>query len=233
MAESEKTMKAATSLVLCIAVLAAGCGGGGGTGGAVAIAPIPKPQSISYQDPTGTGWRLVRDASSTSTRIVLDLVGPAGVSTRGVGFNLQRGTNLQFGAFTGGGYAHDTGVFELKGSNSNFEPYAGTDADPVLFVAAPLPPGNVLTAGIFQKDRTYVAKDAAQPLVQVAVELAPGSPGIPADAARQAAAYGLAVIKARMIPSDIGAPDFILTAEAIAKAKMQDITIDVGTITAQ
>jgi len=39
------------------------------------------------------------------------------------------------------------------------------------------------------------------------------------------------VIKAHIIPSDIGAPDFILTPEAIAKAKMQDITIDVGTIT--
>jgi hypothetical protein len=227
-------MKTASFLVLCAVVFAAGCGGGGGgAGGAVAIAPLPQPQSISYQDPSGSGWRLVRDSSSTSTRIVLNLVGPAGVNTRGVGFNLQRGTNLQFGSFTGGGYAHDTGVFELKGSNSNFEPYAGTDADPVLFVSAPLPSGKVLSTGIFQKDRTYVAKDAAQTLVQVAVELAPGSPGIAADAAKQASAYGLTVIKARMIPADIGAPEFILSVEAIAKAKMQDITIDVGTITAK
>jgi hypothetical protein len=126
--------------------------------------------------------------------------------------------------------SHDTGVFELKGSNSSFEPYAGTDADPVLFVSAPLTSGKVLSTGIFQKDRTYSAKDAAQPLVQVAIELVPGSPGIPPDATNQSAAYGISVLKARMIPADIGAPDFILTPEAIAKAKLQDIAVDAGTI---
>ncbi len=224
-------MKAARFLALCALVLAAGCGGSGSPTSITPIAPPPPPQGLSYQDPSGTGWRLVRDASSTGTRIVLNLVGPSGVSTRGVGFNLQRGTNIRFGTFGNGAYAHDTGVLELKGSNSNFEPYAGTDADPVLFASAPLPPGNILSTGIFQKDRSFPAKDATQPLVQVAIELVPGSPGVSADATNQTAAYGLSVIKARMIPADIGAPDFRLTPEAIAKAKLQDIEIAVGTIT--
>ena len=224
-------MKAAKFLAVCALVLTAGCGGS-----PTSITPVPplaKPHALSYQDPAGDGWRLMRDSSSTATRIVLNLVGPAGTTVRGVGFNLQRGTSLAFGTFGNGAYAHDTGVFELKGGNPNFEPYAGTDADPVLFAAAPLPPGIVLTVGIFQKDRSFSAKDAAQSLVQVAIKLVPGSPGIPPDATNQSAAYGLGVIKARIVPADIGAPDFRLTAEAIAKAKMQDIVIAVGTITGQ
>lgn len=224
-------MKAAIFVALGALVLTAGCGGSPSS--TTPIAPPAPPQALSYQDPSSSGWRLVRDSSSTATRIVLNLIGPAGVSSRGVGFNLQRGTSLAFGTFASGAYAHDTGVFELKGGNPNFEPYAGTDADPVLFVAAPLPPGTVLTTGIFQKDRSFAAKDATQPLVQVAIELVPGSPGVAANAASQTAAYGLNVVKARMIPADIGAPDFRLTVEAIAKAKLQDIVVAVGTITAQ
>jgi len=224
-------MKAAIFVALSALVLTAGCGGSPSS--VAPIAPPAPPQALSYQDPSSSGWRLVRDSSSSGARLVLNLVGPAGVSTRGVGFNLQRGTNLVFGTFGNGAYAHDTGVFELKGGNPNFEPYAGTDADPVLFVSAPLPPGLVLSSGIFQKDRSFAAKDSAQPLVQVAVELRPGSLGVAGDAASQSAAYGLAVVKARMIPADIGAPDFRLTVEAIAKAKLQDIQIAVGTITAQ
>ena len=105
----------------------------------------------------------MRDASSTSTRLVLNLVGPSTLKSRGVGFNLKRGSGLAFATFSDGGWAHDTGVFQLKGSNPNFEPYAGTAADPVLFVSAPLASGDVLSTGIFQKDRTFPAKspDAA------------------------------------------------------------------------
>ena len=69
--------------------------------------------------------------------------------------------------------------------------------------------------------------------MQVAIELKPGSPGVAADLGSQSVAYGVEVVKARMIPADIGAPDFHLTVEAIAKAKLQDIQIAVGTITAQ
>lgn len=200
--------------------------------GSSSQAPPSPPTSISYVDPVGDGWKLVKDGSSTSTRIVLDLVGPNGATLRGVGFNLQKGSSLSFGTFADGGYAHDTGVFELTGSNSNFESYAGTDADPRLFAAGVMASGKVLSTGIFQKDRTRVPKPVDKPLVQVAVELAANPPAVGADDASVAAAYGLKVLKARIVPADIGGMDFILTPTVIAKARMQDIYIAVGTIEA-
>ena len=208
----------------------AGCGGDNST--PVPPPPVVAPTHLSYADPTSTGWRLVKDAASTSTTIVLNLVGPAGTQTRGVGFNLKKGMGLAFGKFPSGAYALDTGVFQLKGTNTNFESYAGTAADPVLFVSAPLKSGDVLSTGIFQKDRTNVPKDSGAPLVQVAITLGDFSKLDVATVNASADPYGLHVIKARIVPADIGGLDFNLTADVIAKAKMQDIAVDTGTITA-
>jgi hypothetical protein len=198
----------------------------------VPAAPPVAPAHLSYTDPTSSGWKLVKDASSTDTRIVLDLVGPAGTQTRGVGFNLKKGMGLSFGTFAGGAFALDTGVFQLKGTNTNWESFAGTAADPVLFVSAPLKSGNVLSTGIFQKDRTNAPKDSAAPLVQVAVTLADFTKVDPAAVAASAEPYGLHVVKARIVPSDIGGMDFSLSPEVLAKAKLVDIQVDVGTLVA-
>lgn len=226
--------KLLSSLVLG-ATLAA-CGGGDATPAKPPVAPpvAPKsaPTTLSYTDPTSSGWRLVKDASSTPTRLVLDLVGPAGTQTRGVGFNLKRGAGLAFATFANGGYAFDTGVFQLKGTNTNFESYAGTDADPVLFVSAPLKSGDVLSTGIFQKDRTNAPKDSAAPLVQVAVTLADFTKVDFATANASADPYGVHVVKARMVPADIGGMDFSLSVDVLKKAKMVDIAVDAGAITA-
>jgi hypothetical protein len=226
-----------TKLLTTLALLAAisGCGGGDSTPAATPPAPpapAATPTRLSYADPTSSGWRLVKDATSTPTRLVLDLVGPAGTTTRGVGFNLKRGMGLAFGKFDNGGYAHDTGVFQLKGTNSNFESYAGTDADPVLFVSAPLKSGDVLSTGIFQKDRTNAAKDSAAPLVQVIVTLADFTKVDPAAVGAASDPYGLHVVKARIVPADIGGMNFVLSTDVIKKAKMVDIAVDTGTITA-
>lgn len=229
-----------TKLLTTLALFAAlsGCGGGDSTPAkappAPAPAPVPTatPTTLAYADPTSSGWRLVKDAASTPTRLVLDLVGPAGTATRGVGFNLRRGMGLAFGKFDNGGYAHDTGVFQLKGTNSNFESYAGTDADPVLFVSAPLKSGDVLSTGIFQKDRTNAPKDSAAPLVQVVVTLADFTKTDPAAVNASTDPYGLHVVKARIIPADIGGMNFVLTTDVIKKAKMVDVAVDTGTITA-
>ena len=213
----------------------AGCGGGDSTPPASPPPPPPPvvaPTHLSYADPTSSGWRLVKDASSTDTKLVLNLVGPSGTQTRGVGFNLKKGMGLAFGKFPSGAYALDTGVYQLKGTNSNFESFAGTAADPTLFVSAPLKSGDVLSTGIFQKDRTNVPKDSAAPLVQVSVTLADFSKLSVDTVNASTDPYGLHVIKARIVPADIGGMDFNLTAEVIAKAKMQDITVDAGTITA-
>ena len=227
-----------SKLLTTLALFAAlsGCGGGDSTPPKAPPAPAPvptaTPTTLAYADPTSSGWRLVKDATSTPTRLVLDLVGPAGTPTRGVGFNLRRGMGLAFGKFDNGGYAHDTGVFQLKGTNSNFESYAGTDADPVLFVSAPLKSGDVLSTGIFQKDRTNAPKDSAAPLVQVVVTLADFTKIDPASVNASTDPYGLHVVKARIIPADIGGMNFVLTTDVIKKAKMVDVTVDTGTITA-
>jgi hypothetical protein len=205
--------------------LVAGCGGGSDS--APASAPGSKvATSISYTDPSGSGWRLVKQESSTSTRVVLGLVGPSGTTSRGVGFNIGAGYGVHFATFTDGNYAKDTGVFQLKGSNPNFEPYAGTDADPVLF-ASRLKGDKLLTTGIFQKDRSYSAKPLAAPVVQIAIELDQ------LTRLTQGAQVSLTVLKARMVPADIGGMDFQLDMETLAKAKMQDITVEVGRLTAQ
>ena len=157
---------------------------------------------------------------------------PAGTQTRGVGFNLKRGMGLAFTTFPNGGYALDTGVFQLKGTNTNFEAYAGTDADPVLFASAPLKSGDVLSTGIFQKDRTNSPKDSAAPLVQVAVTLADFAKVTVDTVNASTDPYGLHVVKARIVPADIGGMNFVLTTDVIKKAKMIDVAVDVGVITA-
>jgi hypothetical protein len=219
--------------LLCIAVLLAACGGSGGGKQSPVDVPSPAPSpiaaaGISYTDPAPGGWRLVKDPASTKTRVVLNLVGPDGLLARGVGFNLKRGKCATFGKFEFGAYAVNTHVFELKGTNANFEAYAGTEADPVLFVSAPLKSGDVLSTGIFQKDRTRTAKALTAPLVQVAIELNKDA----AAGCHAGDVIGLSVIKARMVPDDIGAMDFQLTHDAIQKAKMADIVVTAGSLTA-
>jgi len=67
---------------LCGLALLTACGGSGGSTTATAGA-------LSYQDPAGTGFRLVRNAASTDRHLVLDLVGPSGTQGKGVAFFLQ------------------------------------------------------------------------------------------------------------------------------------------------
>ncbi|MFZ1613395.1 MAG: hypothetical protein WAT51_04445, partial [Holophaga sp.] len=166
-----------STLVLAVALA---CGGGSNPA-PTATAPSTPASGLTYTDPTGTGWRLVKDASSTPTRVVLNLVGPAGLKTRGAGFNLKADATVRFGTFmdpsvppiSTGWPIKDTGVFELRNTDPR-DPFTGDPVpldpqDPILLSGA-VKKGNLLTAGIFQKDRRATAKDSAQPLCQIAIE---------------------------------------------------------------
>lgn len=180
--------------------------------------PAPLATSLQYADPeASSGWRLVKDASSTATRLVLNLVGPSGVKTRGVGFNLQGVPGVKFGRFENALPLQGTGVYQLNS-------VANTPNEPVALMGG-LKKGNLLTVGIYQKDRAHTAKDSDVPLLQVAVEL---------DAAAQLTVgrtLTLYVPKAAYIPEDIGvATDDLWTLDK--KLKMKPIQIAVGPITA-
>ncbi|NNB88279.1 hypothetical protein [Corallococcus exiguus] len=54
-----------------------------------AVITVPVAGTVKYEDPTGTGWRLVRNATlSSGNTLVLDLVGPTGLSGRGADLTL-------------------------------------------------------------------------------------------------------------------------------------------------
>jgi hypothetical protein len=192
----------------------AACGGGG--------APPGPASALEYVDPPGAGWRLVRDPSSTPQRLVLALVGPAGLPSRGAGFNLRAAAGVRFGSFASSGVpVEDAGVYELLNQDGTGDPL-----EPVL-LAAGVKPGNLLTAGIFQKDRRRSAKDSGAPLARIALELDPAAPP------RQGAALALTVTKARYSPEDIGAFSPSPTLEMVAKGRALDFDLAVGTLRAR
>jgi hypothetical protein len=144
--------------LLGIALLAA-CGGGGG-GGTTQNSPQTQTYatSLSYADPTSTGYRFVLNAaSSTSTRVVLDLMGPVGTSARGVAVYLSASSAAVDWATPGSGQSLTAagGAFNLGGS-------------PRL-IATKLESGN-LQAGVFQKGGSPATYGTA-PILSVALSL--------------------------------------------------------------
>ncbi len=193
-----------------------------------ASAPAAPAKGLAYTDPTGTGWRLVKDPASTPTRLLLNLVGPTGLKTRGAGFNLKAPAGVQFGNFTETSFPiKDLGIYDLW--NSNPYPYDGSVAvgsDPLepRLLAGGLKAGNVLTVGDFQKDRRATAKDSGRALFQIALEFDASA------ALKDGDALTLTIAKSKFIAEDIGAFSGSLTAEIRQKSVMQDMTISVGTL---
>jgi len=191
-----------TIAVLCLGLLAA-CGGS--THHSDPVSNVHVYHSIQYTNPSSSGWKLVRDASSTQTRLVLNLVGPSGTLARGVGLTLQGDTQaLKFGTFTGGSYIQDAGVFELVITDPN-EPklLAGGVKDDKLML------------GIFQKDYNATSKDCGATLLQCAVEMKASSLTL------DHASLALKVVKAQMLPDDISK----------ITSKMEPIEVAVGLVT--
>ena len=146
--------------ILALAALLACGGGGGGVAG-----PIPSPSpvyatTLSYTDPGGTGFRLVKNASlSTAGKLVLDLTGPADQGGQGVAFILT--TDITKVAWTPPPSAQ--GLVE----NLAFNLGAAT---PVL-IGKDNGQGT-LQGAVFQKSGT---QGFGQPLVRVCLQLKAGS----------------------------------------------------------
>jgi hypothetical protein len=196
------------------ALAVAGCSGSNGNSTA---------SQLTYVNPTSAdagAWQLVKDSSSTGTELVLALVGPPGVKTRGVGFNLQGDSNVHFMAFDGGVPAEDTGVYQLNSAVR--DPTLPLDITEPTFMAAGVKPGNLLTVGIFQKDRTVPAADSSVPVVRIKLGLAAGAkPG----------SLGLKVVKAKVLPDDIGGTTNGVS--ILEKSHLIPAEVSVGTLEAK
>lgn len=152
------------SALLGIAALV-GCGGGGG-----GSAP-PPPAAVStlvYTAPTSVGaaeFQWVKNATkSTASHLVLDLIGPTGVSGRGVGFYLSADANKVTWSKV------DPTDAELV-RNEVFSLGSGSPLLKAKFA------GDQLQAGVYQKDATAAAKtfSASTVLVSVALDLKAGA----------------------------------------------------------
>jgi hypothetical protein len=172
-------------------VLLLACGGA-----STAPGPQSAPTSagLVYQDPKGSGWRLLKNASSTDSHLILDMVGPTGTKGRGIGFNLLSDGTIAFAKLSAAGYVRDTGVFKLQSTFTNYP------VEPMLLAGGVKKNGTLLTVGIFQKDRYWPAQAVDQPVCQIAIDF---------DATKTTAlppgtVIPLAITKAKAIPDYIG-----------------------------
>jgi hypothetical protein len=210
-------MKRILLLAPVAAVLLLACGGGHSD------SPAAAATSLQYTNPAGTSgdWKLLRNAGSTSTHLVLDLVGPSdGTKYRGVGFTLQADPALVTfsrlkdadGQAT---YGLDLGVLQDR-------TLKGDPITPDMQVSA-VKDGRLM-AGIFQKNDEHsysadasfwtTAKDCSAPVYQIAIDLDPALKALPG-------AVPLTVLKARVLPEDIS---------TVARRRIQDATLAVGTL---
>ncbi|HJW33580.1 MAG TPA: hypothetical protein VJ505_09480 [Holophagaceae bacterium] len=75
---------AGTTLILSLA-----CGGGGGGGGTTTTPPAPPATTLAYTDPTSGMYQVKKNAGlSTSTHLVLDVVGAGAPNGAGLAFTL-------------------------------------------------------------------------------------------------------------------------------------------------
>lgn len=118
---------------------------------------------LSYAAPIASGYRLVADASSTPTQLVLNLMGPAGASARGVTVQLSCAADKTAWVAPGGSPT-------LAAPGSVFSLGSGV---PLLQCKLS---GQELDVSIFQKGSTPAAALGDKPLFTVALTLKPGTP---------------------------------------------------------
>jgi len=209
------------------------CGGSSYTPPAAAAAPAAPAAAtgFTYTNPSTQGWALVQNAASTPTHLLLDLVGPAGLMARGVGFNLSSDGTVAFHKYSDGGYLADLGVFQLKLAAPNLYTTTYTNMyEPTIMAGGTKNAGRLLTVGIYQKDRFQPSVAVNVPLCQIGIDFpATGGPAA-------GAVIPLKMVRARIIPDNIGTyptdpsnPDWT---SIIKSFQMVDIQIALGTLTA-
>ena len=195
---------------------------GGGSHSAPATAGPTQATGLAYTDPSGTGWRLVKDPVSTPDHLVLNLVGPSGLKSRGAGFNLMAPAGVRFRRFDETGFPlRDGGVYTLLDTDPTGDPL-----EPVL-LAGGVKSGNMLTVAVFQKDRRATAKDSGSTLFQIGLDF-DSTAGLHAGESLL-----LTVVKAKYMAEDIGTFSPYPTYEMIAKAHLVDMDLAVGSLSAQ
>ena len=144
----------AASILLMSLTLA--CSGGGGGGGTTSPPPKTIADTLTYTDPSGTGFRLVRNAGlSTASKLVLDLMGPTGTG-QGVAFIVNADqTKVTWSNPPSSGSLAANVAFNLG---------SGTQA----FVGKAT--GDQLQGAAFQKPGA-TAVNLAQPLMRISLDL--------------------------------------------------------------
>jgi hypothetical protein len=188
---------------------------------------------LAYTDPTTTGWALVKDASTTPSHLVLNLIGPSSLKARGVGFNLASNGSITFHKFADGAYVKDTGVFQLKLTTPNlYTTTYPTFYEPTLVAGGVKNGGKLLTVGIYQKDRAQAAQSLTAPLCQIGIDFdATATSALPSGTV-----IPLNLVRARIIPEDIGAVPSSYSGswtDVLNKFRMEDIQIAVGSLKAE
>jgi len=185
-----RTLRQSLLPAIALALLLA-CGGS-----AAGPGPVLPPVSsgLEYKNPAGSQWNLVRNAASSDTHLVLDLVGPSGTKYRGIGFNLQSDGSVVFARLGTYGYVADLAVFKLQSTFANYP------VEPVLMAGGVKKNRTLLTVGAFQKDRYWPSVAVDKPVLQIAIDFDPARTG----ALAPGTVIPLAITKAKAIPSFIG-----------------------------
>jgi hypothetical protein len=196
-----KQLLTASSL-LAVAGLVA-CGGGGGGGNA---APATAT-SLTYTDPTSGTYLLKKDAASTGSHLVLDLVGPATGTASGVTLTLNADTSKV--AWTN--VASTDPANTLVQNGAQFSLGSGT---PLLLARAS---GTTLMATVAQKGLAVTPASLNGVLLKVALDLKPNL-SLPQGTTILLSADGT---KSLVLDGTKGS------------APIRPITVSVGTLTAQ
>ncbi len=152
-----------TFAALSLAALLACGGGGGGSTSTPVPAPAPAAPSLAYTDPTTGTYKLVKDASSSGSHLVLDLLGPGSGTAMGVSLTLSADTaKLSWVDVPAGGT-----TTTLVKNGTQFNLGSGTPIQKAKVS------GNVLQVTLAQKNPTPAATLSGT-LLQVALDLKPG-----------------------------------------------------------